>query len=114
MNFQLVDERTEHMITKFFTRSPTTTFVSELSGEQYIMVTLSEAKEVNGVASEENVINTVKIEPEELFGIPLINPETGENVIVNEAPLLMDPQYVFLILYTIFKKAVSKNVALIG
>ena len=114
MNFQLVDERMEQVITKFFTRSPTMTFVSELSGKQYIMVTLSEVKEVNGVASEENVINTITIEPEELFEIPLINPETGENVIVNEAPLLLDPQYVYLILYTIFKKAVSKNGALIG
>ena len=114
MSFQLVDERIEQMITKFFTRSPAITFVSELSGKQYIMVTLSEAKEVNGVASEENVINTITIEPEELFGIPLINPETGENVVINEVPLLMDPQQVYLVLYTVFKKAVNKNSALIG
>ena len=114
MNFQLVDERTEQMITKFFTRSPAITFVSELSGKQYIMVTLSEVKEVNGVAEAESVINTITVDVEELFGIQLINPETGENMVVNEVPLLMDPQYVYLVLYTIFKKAVNKNSALIG
>lgn len=114
MSFQLVDERIEQVITKFFTRSPTITFVSELSGKQYIMVTLSEAKEVNEVPEAESVINTITIEPEELFGIPLINPENGQEVVINEVPLLMDPQYVYLILYTIFKKAVSKNNALTG
>lgn len=114
MSFQLVDEKIEQVITKFFTRSPTITFVSELSGKQYIMVTLSEVKEVNGVTEAENVINTITIEPEELFGIPLINPENGQDVVINEVPLLMDPQQVYLVLYTVFKKAVEKNGALIG
>jgi hypothetical protein len=109
MSFQLVDERTEQVITRFFTRSPTITFVAEISGKQYITVSLSEVKEINGVASEESIINTLTIDPDELFGVPLINPDTGENVVINEVPLLMDPQQVYLILYTIFKKAVEKN-----
>lgn len=55
-------KRIEQVITKFFTRSPTITFVSELSGKQYIMVTLSEVKEVNEVPETESVTNTITIE----------------------------------------------------
>ena len=109
MSFQLVDERTEQVITKFFTRSPTITFVSEISGRQYITVTLSEVKEVNNVVSGETALNTITIEPEELFGIPLIHPQTGQEIIVEGNPILLDPEQVFLVLYTVFKKAVEKN-----
>ena len=87
MSFQLVDERTEQVITKFFTRSPTITFVSEISGKQYITVTLSEVKEVNSVVSGETALNTITIEPEELFGIPLIHPQTGQEIVVDGNPM---------------------------
>ena len=109
MSFQLVDERTEQVITKFFTRSPTITFVSEISGRQYITVTLSEVKEVNSVVSGETALNTMTIEPEELFGMPLIHPQTGQEIVVDGNPMLLDPEQVFVVLYTVFKKAVEKN-----
>ena len=109
MSFSLVNERIEQTTISYHTRAPIISFVSEVSGSQYIEVKLTDAKAINGKTASEEIVNTVTILPEELNEIELIHPLTGLPVLVDGDTLKMDVNYVYMILYTIFKKAVSKN-----
>lgn len=108
MTFSLINERVEQTTTTYHTRSPVLSFVSEASGRQYIEVKLTEEKSVNGVVIEEVPIDTVTVYPDELVGVEMVHPLTGQAVIVNGETLKINPDYVYMILYTIFKKAVTK------
>ena len=66
MSFSIADKRTETTIVEYHTRSPIISFLYNSDGSQYIEVTLSEEKTVNGETVSEYIIDKVVLKPEEL------------------------------------------------
>lgn len=109
MTFKLENERVEETVTRYHTRSPLISFVYENSGKQYIEVTISEEKSINGEFIEEKILDKIILNPEELIGKRIINPINGEYIPIGEDFVRLEASTLLSVLYTIFINASNKQ-----
>ena len=109
MSFSIADKRTETTTVEYHTRSPVISFLYNSDGSQYIEVTLSEEKTVNGETISESIIDKVVLKPEELIGKKLVNPMDKTFISSWCDFARIDGLSLITVLYTIFTNALNKK-----